>query len=501
MTYQPYTDRKSFLEYFKRTTRELALYAKFVLQTVQKDAYWEEEKRDVIDLWNFLPFLGFVIAEADGRITDDEVDFLDDTFGPVLSVWSVGALKQQPAVDYLRNEISSGNQKYLMDILHKALKVFDEFSGSNFVKVSHDLIFAFTKEVALADGAICKEESQALVTVRQMLYQGKDIPFNLIVRSDKAKHQLAPIQGRFVEAVVPQIIPSVAPGHGTNPKLIKSLKKLNELIGLDIIKKDVNEIANFARLQKLREAKGLPTLPIARHLVFYGNPGTGKTTVARLLAEIYSEMGILSKGHIVEADRSTLVAGYVGQTALKVNEVVENALGGILFIDEAYSLSSKWNDNFGEEAINVLLKLMEDHRDDLVVIVAGYTDKMDDFLMSNPGLRSRFTTMLRFNDYEPHELVMIFESLCANNHYRINPSAKAKLNQVFTELHRTRDESFGNARLARTLFEMSTVRQANRVLASSHISDDDLVTMSSVDVPGLGEIPGLSLLRTKEYPS
>lgn len=267
-----------------------------------------------------------------------------------------------------------------------------------------------------------------------------------------------------------------------SPSLQDALDELNSLVGLETVKKDVAELINFLKVQRLRKAKNLPTTPIVLHQVFYGNPGTGKTTVARLLSQIFKSMSLLSKGHLIETDRSGLVAGYVGQTALKVTDVVNKALGGILFIDEAYSLAGQDND-FGQEAIETLLKQMEDHRDDLVVIVAGYTDRMNEFISSNPGLRSRFTRYLRFDDYTPLQLVAIFESFCAKSGYHLSLTAKEKLQSVFSSVYANRDKTFGNARSARNLFERTISNQANRVVTIPNANPQIFSTVDAVDIP------------------
>ncbi len=233
----------------------------------------------------------------------------------------------------------------------------------------------------------------------------------------------------------------------------------------------------------------MPTAPVSRHLVFSGNPGTGKTTVARLLSHIYQALGILTKGHLVETDRSGLVAGYLGQTALKVQEIVGRALGGVLFIDEAYALVERHDDSFGQEALDTLLKLMEDHRDDLIVVVAGYTGKMHKFLAANPGLRSRFNKYLTFDDYTPAELVQIFESFCAKTGFALTSAAKEKLDKVSAELYQKRDESFGNGRLARNLFEIAINKQASRIVSKAEINERVLSTIELTDVPEMIELP------------
>lgn len=248
------------------------------------------------------------------------------------------------------------------------------------------------------------------------------------------------------------------------PDLDEVLAELDSLCGLERVKQDVKSLINLVKVRRLREENGLPVPPMSLHLVFMGNPGTGKTTVARLLAKIYHAIGVLSKGQLVEVDRSGLVAGYVGQTAIKTQEAVQKALGGVLFIDEAYALVNQDNGNdFGHEAIEVLLKNMEDHRKDLVVIVAGYTNLMERFIHSNPGLESRFNKYFFFEDYDGGQLLEIFRSMCEKNGYVLSVEAEDWARQDFERLYQQRDEHFGNARDVRNQFEKAVARQSDRV--------------------------------------
>ena len=266
------------------------------------------------------------------------------------------------------------------------------------------------------------------------------------------------------------------------PSLDELMAEMEELVGLEEVKKDVKNLINLVKVRKLREENGLPNTAMSLHLVFTGNPGTGKTTVARLLAGMYAAIGVLSTGQLVEVDRSGLVAGYVGQTALKTQEVIKSALGGVLFIDEAYALSGGGEQDFGKEAIETILKAMEDHRDDLIVIVAGYTGPMEDFMNSNPGLESRFNKYFDFPDYNGEELYKIFLLRCKKNSYELSKSAQKKAKEIFNEMYENRSDNFGNGRDVRNFFEDTVVRQSNRLAKMENPTREDLITIIPKDL-------------------
>ena len=261
-------------------------------------------------------------------------------------------------------------------------------------------------------------------------------------------------------------------------------KELDELIGLGSVKKEVRSLANFVRLQKQREAQGLKTAKVSYHLVFYGSPGTGKTTVARIVGRIYKDLGVLKKGHTVETDRAGLVGEYVGKTGPKTDTVIMKALDGVLFIDEAYSLVPEdgGGSDYGQEAISTILKRMEDYRDRLVVIVAGYKDEMQRFIDSNPGLQSRFNRYIDFPDYTGQELTEIFKMYMKKNQYTLNDSTEAYLRTRFDIIVEKKDRNFGNARFARNVFEKSIQAQANRLAGQTNLSKDQLTEIVISDL-------------------
>ena len=264
----------------------------------------------------------------------------------------------------------------------------------------------------------------------------------------------------------------------------KLMDKLDALIGLANIKQNVKSLINYVKVRKLREENGLPNPPMSLHMVFMGNPGTGKTTVARILSELYRAIGALTNGQLIEVDRSGLVAGFVGQTAIKTAEVVKSALGGILFIDEAYALApdTAGANDFGREAIETLLKMMEDNRDDLIVIVAGYSEPMERFISSNPGLESRFNRYFVFEDYDGGELYEIFSSMCSKSEYYLTSDAQEFARVFFNELYDTRDENFGNARHVRNFFENIVSIHSDRVSAFDEHTRESLTTVLSEDL-------------------
>ena len=292
----------------------------------------------------------------------------------------------------------------------------------------------------------------------------------------------APKSGSGRKETAGRGIPDAPQTETPPPEKIEDLvKELESYIGLTGVKQEVKNLINMVKIHKLRTENGLPTEELSLHMVFSGNPGTGKTTVARIMARIYHSLGILSKGTLVEVDRSGLVAGYVGQTALKTKKVVEKAMGGVLFIDEAYALNGGSENDFGQEAIDTVLKAMEDHREDLVVIVAGYTELMEEFIHSNPGLESRFNRFLLFEDYSLDEMMGIFRMRCDKGKYTLDEGAEEAVRQFIAE-ENTHPETFGNARGVRNLYERILVQQANRLAGLETVTKDDLVRLTKDDV-------------------
>ena len=464
-------DSVPLLRYLKNTIYELI----DPLEQVEW-AYWQEGD-DTVDGWatfrGWLSIVGVYFASVDGALTDDEAAFLNDVSDFFYPDESQGYITPRQYGDILRNAIQRNPDLYLtlrLPSLVFYLMDYDNAYGTDYAEKARAMFFRFANAIIKADGRISPLEEAALAEFKSILFENVSAAGG--PTDDSSSDQRATVRPIAEEA----------------KHLEELLSGLNDLVGLERVKSDVAQLVNFLKVQQLRQSQGLATQPVSRHLVFYGNPGTGKTTVARLLAQIYQSLGVLSKGHLVETDRSGLVAGYIGQTALKVKEVVESALGGILFIDEAYALSVGQGWDYGQEAIDTLIKLMEDHRDDLIVVVAGYTDKMNAFLASNPGLRSRFNKYFFFEDYGPQQLVEIFERFCVRAGYQISKPTKDDVMKLFSVLFDTRDETFGNGRLARNLFESTISNQANRIVGMTDISVENLTTITIDDIPGLPDL-------------
>lgn len=264
------------------------------------------------------------------------------------------------------------------------------------------------------------------------------------------------------------------------------LAELDSLIGLEKVKSTVNDLIAYQTVQKMRSKKGYHAAKNTLHMAFTGNPGTGKTTVARIVGRVYKQIGLLSKGHFIEVSRTDLIAGYQGQTALKVKKVIESALGGVLFIDEAYSITENdHSDSYGRECLTELTKALEDHRDDLVVIVAGYTDPMNNFFESNPGLKSRFNTFIEFNDYSSNELISILNRIAEENDYKLSAELICKLTVYFDEVIQNKNENFANARLARNIYDDLVLAHARRIVKHNEPTDEELVLLIPDDFSGV----------------
>ena len=403
-----------------------------------------------------------------------------------------------PAPSALYWEVATGVADYDLfqpPAFFAALRDYDRRKGTTLARRFTDQLTLLLLLFAAVDGVVSEAEagfvnacSDTLLALCERDGLSGDRP---ALKADEfVTHVPAPAQPPT--EVVPAAEQEETPLPESEPTLEELLAELDGLCGLEQVKQDVKSLINLVKVRRLREEAGLPVPPMSLHLVFLGNPGTGKTTVARLLAKLYHAIGVLPKGQLVEVDRSGLVAGFVGQTALKTQEVIQKAIGGVLFIDEAYALVNQDNGNdFGREAVEVLLKNMEDHRKDLVVIVAGYSQLMEKFIHSNPGLESRFNKYFYFEDYDGAQLFTILQSMCAKNGYVLTPEGEALARRELMDLYEDRDENFGNARDVRNLFEQAVARQSDRVARLEAPTREQLMELRPEDLtePGVAPSP------------
>lgn len=412
------------------------------------------------------------IADADGRASDDELRAYVVDVGPLLDpalVVSVAKLREMGA---LRGRARWLDQpSVLFDLLVRA----DARHGGRASHRYHDEALRLAHAVAAVDRLPSSGEIDAIERYRMMLLATMDALGVPRPGQASAVHTAAVHTAATHTAATPAATPAA-----TLRTLEDLLGELDELVGLAAVKREVHRLTSLLRIQRLRAERGLPTVETSHHLVFTGNPGTGKTTVARLLSEIYRALGVVSKGHLVETDRSALVAGYVGQTATKTRAVLETALGGTVLIEEAYALARGSEEDFGREAIDTLVKFMEDHRDDLAVVAAGYPEEMRVFIAANPGLESRFTRTIQFDDYTDDELVEIFRRMGDKLRYRPDDEALARVHELVAA--EPRDRGFGNARFVRNLFESAVAHQAERLAPGTPPDDATLTTLTAADI-------------------
>lgn len=406
------------------------------------------------------------ILASDGRLTTGELDAWLDDIGPRLTPPVVVTSRQ------LRDsELITSKRPWLSapSTLFGLLVDADGRHGTRRAARYYDVALKLAHATAAIDLVPSPDEIAAIDGFRTMLLGAMDV-----AGVGRPGRRASAAGGPRTEPAAP--VPDLTPERPVE----EILAELDALIGLGHVKTEVRRLTSLLRIQRLRAEHDLPVMEASRHLVFVGNPGTGKTTVARLLSELYRSLDVVTKGHLVETDRADLVAGFVGQTAAKTQEVLTSALGGTLLIDEAYSLARGGDNDFGREAIDTLVKFMEDHRDDLAVVVAGYPAEMQQLIDTNPGLDSRFARTLEFPDYTTDELIEIFELIAGRQEYHLDAAARDRLTEVIDDEPRGR--GFGNARFTRNVFEQAVSMQAVRLSDVERPTLDQLTTLDATDI-------------------
>ena len=445
--------------------KTISIFAEYS-PSIQKLENITLESLIIDDLFKWFSYLGL----GDGKISDNELEFINSllnvsyTKEDILNLSDLKLESELPHSFKCLHELDEFGQKFDMNQLNSANELFKCFKlfGKFFITANNalneDVLKLYNSYISWLEDTLTE-------------YDVYLKPVNL-----------EDIDKKVGSSQIPDdYLEDIDEKKDSSQTLDDYLEELNKLIGLEKVKKDVNSLINLVQIRKIRQDRGIKQPPMSLHLVFSGNPGTGKTTVARLLSKIYHEIGLLSKGHLVECDRSNLVGGYVGQTAIKTQEVISSAMGGILFIDEAYSLAKNSENDYGAEAIDTIIKAMEDHRDDLIVIVAGYPVLMDKFLHSNPGLESRFNKFIYFDDYNKEELYEIFMLMCEEANLCLDESADNYIKEYFSKLCENKPDNFANGRAVRNLFEEVLTNQANRLAPQKEITDEELNTLTYED--------------------
>ena len=425
------------------------------------------------------------LASADGRVSDDTLWEVLAAFGPVLETRLAGTtpadMRESGLVEAQRGFTDKPSAMF------EVLLAADRRAGSSHARGYYELAVELAFAVAAIDLYTSERELAAVERFRGMLLDAIE---KVETGPRPATATPTAAEAAAAKATPPKEDPPARP-------LDELLTELDALVGLAGVKHEVKLVTNLLRVQRIREERGLPTMDQSRHLIFTGNPGTGKTTVARLLAQIYRTLGVVERGHLVETDRAGLVAGYVGQTAPLVQARFDEADQGVLLIDEAYSLVRGGERDFGREAIDTIVKLIEDRRDRIVVVMAGYPDEMDELISSNPGIRSRFPKVIHFPDYTTDELLAIIDTLAEKAGYRLDPGAQARARIWLDSI--TRDKGFGNGRTARNLFEYAVSTQATRLAPVDAPTDEQLTVLVAEDIPTPGEGP-LTVVRGVSAP-